>query len=266
MGWLSGLLRVGGMIGAPFTGGWSAIGGNLAAEALDSRGNPRGKALGAGDLLTKEGQAYGGMAKGLIGDATKGFNTVGGYLNPLVSGDPKALAEWTATSAADEARRTQNIARQAGAGARSGGTAAATLGALQGQRSAALSNRINARMTATQALTDLSSRQGQLGTATGGLGISALGGAANTYGDAFRADIYKAQGEQGLWKDIGGGLMDVLIGRKNKNKGQRPMGVGGGDYGGETNPPIVGGDYGGETNSFIDPRTYGGTKLPYGNY
>lgn len=195
------------------------------------------------DTLIGEGQQYGGMAKGLIGDATSGFKTVGSYLNPLVAGNPNALAEWTSTTAADEARRTGQIARQAGAGARSGATAAATLGAYQNQRSSALSNRIQARMQATQALTDLSSRQGQLGLGTGGLSLGAYGGA----NDAYRTSVYKAQGEQGLWKDIGGGLYDILNGKFGKSSTLGKPG----DWGGETNnpTPIPGTDMGGYSNT-----------------
>lgn len=201
--------------------------------------------------LVGEGGAYGGMAKGLIGDATKGFNTVGGYLNPLVSGDPNALAQWTATTNADEARRTQQIARQAGAGARSGATASATLGALQGQRSAALANRINARMTATQALTDLSSRQGSLGLGAGGLSLDAYRSAGGIYGNLAGNETQRDLGQGGMWSDIGGGLMDVLSGEKAK----------GGNYGG------LGGLFGKIFGKKSNPigGVPGTTNQPFGN-
>lgn len=159
------------------------------------------------------GESQAGLGDYWSQQGKSALSAVTGYLQPLVGGDPAALARATASGSADLARQTQTLTDRYQRTLPRSGASAMLVGQLgQKQMSAGLQRQIEAQQNAVSML-------GNIGTAEAGMGLRGFEGAAGTFGGAAGMDLGKTGMDRDYYGKVGGGLTDILLGKSPQGKG-----------------------------------------------
>lgn len=160
--------------------------------------------------LSGKQSAFGDTMSGM---STSNLTNVGNYLNPLVAGDPAALAKATASSSADIAKQVQQLTDRTMRGNQRGAATAMLVGNLpQQQMSAGIRNRIDAQQNAVQML-------GNLGLGEGGLANTAYGGAAGSMNASGTIGLTQTAMDRNYYGGIGEGIWGILTGKSPTGQG-----------------------------------------------
>lgn len=164
--------------------------------------------------LSGKQSAFGDTMTGLSSTAMGNVNE---YLNPLVKGDPAALAKATASSSADIAGQVQQLTDRTMRGGQRGAATSMIVGNLpQQQMSAGIRNRIGAQQDAVKMLT-------QAGAAEGGLGNQSYSGASGSAYSGGQIGLTQTQMDRDYYGGMGGGIMKILTGAMPGGEGRKSV-------------------------------------------